>query len=57
MHIQQLLSMLLFTLSLPWAHAADTSDTESGIVISAGREGLGYWGIGPRCVRRNSGLH
>ena len=48
MRIQQLLSILLFTLSLPWAHAADTSDTESGIVISAGREGLGYWGIATR---------
>lgn len=48
MRIQQLLSILLFTLSLSWAHAADTSDTESGIVISAGREGLGYWGIATR---------
>ena len=48
MRIQQLLSILLFTLSLPCAHAADTSDTESGIVISAGLEGLGYWGIATR---------
>ena len=48
MRIQQLLSIILFTLSLPWAHAADTPDTESGIVISAGREGMGYWGIATR---------
>ena len=48
MRIQQLLSILLFTLSLPWAHAAGPSDTESGIVVSAGREGLGYWGIATR---------
>ena len=48
MRIQQLLSILLLTLSLPWAHATETSDTESGIVISAGREGLGYWGIATR---------
>jgi len=48
MRIQQLLSVLLLTLSLPWAHATETSDTEPGIVISAGREGLGYWGIATR---------
>ena len=48
MRIQYFLSILLFTLFLPWAHAADTPDTESGIVISAGREGLGYWGIATR---------
>ena len=48
MRIQYLLSILLFTLFLPWAHAADTANTESGIVISAGREGLGYWGIATR---------
>ncbi len=48
MRIQQLLSVLLITLSLPLAHATETSDTESGIVISAGREGLGYWGIAKR---------
>ena len=48
MRIQLLLSILLITLSLPLAHATETSDTESGIVISAGREGLGYWGIATR---------
>ena len=48
MRIQQLLSLLLLTLSLPWAHAAETTDIETGIVISAGREGLGYWGIATR---------
>jgi TRAP-type uncharacterized transport system substrate-binding protein len=48
MRIQQLLSVLLLTLSLPWAQATETANTESGIVISAGREGLGYWGIATR---------
>lgn len=53
MRIQQLLSILLLTLPLPWAHASETTDTntsaaESGIVISAGRKGLGYWGIATR---------
>jgi len=50
MRLQQLLSILLLTLPLPWAHAADTaeSESESGIVISAGREDLGYWGIATR---------
>ena len=48
MRIQKLLSILLLTLSLPWAHASETADTESGVVISAGREGMGYWGIATR---------
>ena len=48
MRIQLLLSILLLTLLLPWAHATDTSGTETGIAISAGREGLGYWGIATR---------
>ena len=48
MNPQQLLSILLLTLCLPWAHATETSGTESGVVISAGREGLGYWGIATR---------
>jgi TRAP-type uncharacterized transport system substrate-binding protein len=48
MRFQQLLSVLLLILSLPGAYAADTTNTESGIVISAGREGLGYWGIATR---------
>jgi len=58
MRIQSLLSILLLTLSLPWAHAAETTDTETGITISAGREGLGYWGIATRLqtVARESSL-
>ena len=48
MRIQQFLSLLLLTLTLPWANAAETTGTETGMVISAGREGLGYWGIAAR---------
>jgi len=48
MRFQQFLLILPLILSLPWANATENTNTESGIVISAGREGLGYWGIATR---------
>jgi hypothetical protein len=48
MRLQQFLLILPLILSLPWTNAAENNNTESGIIISAGREGLGYWGIATR---------
>jgi len=48
LQLQQFLLILSLILLLPWTNAAENNNTESGIVISAGREGLGYWGIATR---------
>jgi TRAP-type uncharacterized transport system substrate-binding protein len=40
--------MLLLTISFPGIHADESANVDIGVVISAGREGLGYWGIATR---------
>lgn len=48
MHFQKILLLLSLILPLPCTYAAETANPESGLVISAGREGMGYWGIATR---------
>ena len=48
MRFQKILLLLSLILPLPWTYAAESANPESGLVISAGREGLGYWGIATR---------
>jgi TRAP-type uncharacterized transport system substrate-binding protein len=58
MRFQKILLMLLLTASYPGIHADESTEVDSGVVISAGREGLGYWGIATRlqAVARESML-
>lgn len=48
MRFQIILLMLLLTISFPGIHADESANVDIGVVISAGREGLGYWGIATR---------
>lgn len=48
MRFQKILLMLLLTTSYPGIHADESTEVDSGAVISAGREGLGYWGVATR---------
>jgi TRAP-type uncharacterized transport system substrate-binding protein len=48
MRFRKMLLTLLLVIPLPGIHADESAGAESGLVISAGREGLGYWGIATR---------